>query len=458
MKPRYSVIISAVALMVLLVVQVYNISVTFEVKLEQFNSRYSALVKDAMYVYQSTQSDYQFDTLFYQFDYYAEELLYSFQEALPGEELDSLRMRVLEIYNRILEKHQKPDNYLREYLVQAGADPDFRSGYYISELSLLDFERVIPVFRDTTGELPHEFHSALHADSYGFEGNAFQIRFDYLIDFTHKTGIIYRDMMITIVLAVLTILIVLLIFGITMRNMIIQKRMSDLKTDFINNMTHELKTPLSTIAVASATLSDESMQKDQTKIRQISGMIKKQNKHLTELIDRILEISIWEKDQVRLKKSPVHIYEFMEEKIKLFQLENEGKDISINAEYKLDKDFVRLDEIHMTTVLNNLLGNAAKYCDTSPRININVSMNSRLVIRISDNGIGMKKEDQKHVFDKFYRAGKGDFKTVKGLGLGLYYVRQIVTAHGGEISLHSAPGKGSTFTIDIPTNHEHPSG
>jgi signal transduction histidine kinase len=458
MKPRYSVIISTIALVVLLIVQVYNISVTFEVKLEQFNTRYSALVKDAMYIYQSTQSDYSFDTLFYQFDYYAEELIYNFEDALSGEELDSLRSRVHTIYNRILEMHQRPDDYLREYLLEAGADPDFRSGYYISELSLLDWDRVIPVFRDTTGELPYEFHGALHADSYGFEGNAFQIRFEYLIDFTHKTGIIYRDMMITIVLAVLTILIVILIFGITMRNMIIQKRLSDLKTDFINNMTHELKTPLSTIAVASTTLSDESMQKDQKKIKQISGMIHKQNKHLTQLIDRILEISIWEKDQVRLKKSPVHIYEFIEEKIKLFRLETEGKDIIIDTEYKLDKDFVRLDEIHMTTVLNNLLSNAVKYCESSPRIEISVSMNSRLVIRIRDNGIGMKKEEQKHVFDKFYRAGKGDFKTVKGLGLGLYYVRQIVTAHGGEITLHSIPGKGSTFTIDIPTNHEHPAG
>jgi len=238
--------------------------------------------------------------------------------------------------------------------------------------------------------------------------------------------------------------------------MIIQKRMSDLKTDFINNMTHELKTPLSTIAVASSTLSDENMQKDQERIRQISGMINKQNKHLTQLIDRILEISIWEKDQVRLKKKEVHIYEFIEEKIKLFNLENSGKDIAIDAKYTLDKDFVMLDEIHMTTVLNNLWSNAVKYCDGNPRIDMDVSLNASLEIRIRDNGIGMKKEDQKHVFDKFYRAGKGDFKTVKGLGLGLYYVKQIVTAHGGEIDLQSIPGKGSTFIIRIPTNNGHP--
>ena len=458
MKSRFFVIISAAALVILVIVQVYNISVTFETKREQFDSRYSALVKQALFEYQSIYPDYQPDSVYYLFDYYAEELIYSFQDALPGEDLDTLKSDVLNLFTRILQRHRKPDDYLRGYLETAGADPDFHSGYYISELSLLDFERVIPVFRDTTGELPTEFQWALHADSYAIEGNFFRIRYDYLIDFTHKTSIIYRDMIITLVLAVLTILIVLLIFSLTMRNMIIQKRMSDLKTDFINNMTHELKTPLSTIAVASSTLSDETMQKDQTKIQQISAMINKQNKHLTQLIDRILEISIWEKDQVRLKKKEIHIYEFMEEKIKLFQLENSGKKIEINASYNLDKDYVMLDEIHMTTVLNNLWSNAVKYCDDTPRIDIDVNLNARLVIRIRDNGIGMKKEDQKHVFDKFYRAGKGDFKMVKGLGLGLYYVKQIVTAHGGEIELNSTPGKGSTFTINIPTNDEYSAG
>jgi signal transduction histidine kinase len=454
MKPYISVILSTVALIILILVQVYNISVTFQVKREQFDTRYGALVKQALFEYQITGGEQTSDSVFYIFDLYAEDLLFRYQETLPGENTDSLNAQVLAAFSRVLQKQSRPDDFLRDYLAKAGADPDFHSGYFISELSLLDFDRLVPVYRDTTRELPGEFQSALHADSYAYEGNFFRIRYDYLVDFTHKTAIIYRDMLITILLAVFSILIVLLVFTLTMRNMIIQKRLSDLKTDFINNMTHELKTPLSTIAVASSTLSDSSIQKEQSRIQEISEMINKQNKHLTQLIDRILEISIWEKDQVRLKKSSIHIYEFMEEKIKLFKLENSGKDINIHADYQLDKDFVRLDEIHMTTVLNNLLSNAVKYCKESPEIKINVSMNSMLVIRIKDNGIGMRKEEQKHVFDKFYRAGKGDFKTVKGLGLGLYYVKQIVSAHGGEIELQSSPGKGSTFTLSIPTNSE----
>jgi signal transduction histidine kinase len=456
MKPRYSVILSAVALVILVIVQLYNISVTFETKLEQFNIRYGEMVKQALFDFEAGRPPIHSDTVFLLFDRYAEDLIFTYQDIPSGEARDTLDAKVLSAFSRILQKQRKPDDYLRDYLEDAGADPDFRSGYYITELSLLDFNELIPVFRDTTGELPREFHGALHADSYAVEGNFFRIRYSYLIDFTHKTLIIYRDMLITLVLAVLTILIVGLVFTLTLRNMMIQKRLSDLKTDFINNMTHELKTPLSTIAVATSTLSDETMRKDPARIREISEMINKQNKHLTQLIDRILEISIWEKDQVRLKKDSVHIYEFMEEKIRLFKLDNTGKDLTIRTNYRLEKDFIRLDEIHMTTVLNNLLANAVKYTEKPPVIRIDVSMNDVLVIRFRDNGIGMSKEEQKHVFDKFYRAGKGDFKTVKGLGLGLYYVHQIVTAHNGEIEVQSIPGKGSTFIIKIPVSNGHP--
>ena len=458
MKPRLSIILSAIALIVLLIVQYYNISVTFHTKKEQFDSRYGAIVKQALYEYESGATGYLSDSVFILFDNISEELVFQSGQVPGGLATDSLQQQILASYSRILQYHTSPDAYLQDYLVRAGADPDFRSGYYIRELSLLDFDRIIPVYNDTTGQQPASLRNALHANTYAFEGNYFRIRYDYYIDFTHKTQIIYRDMVITFILAVVTIMIVLLVFFMTMHNMLIQKRLSDMKTDFINNMTHELKTPLSTIAVASSTLGNETLLKDKNKVLEISEMIKKQNKHLTELIDRILEISIWEKDHVKLKKKSVHIYEFIEDRINLFRIENTGKDLHINTEYKLDKDFISLDEIHMTTVFNNLLSNAVKYCEGKPEINIEVSLNMKLKIRIRDNGIGISKEDQRHIFDKFYRAGKGDFKTIKGLGLGLYYVKQIVTAHHGEIFLHSLPGKGSTFTLEIPLNDEHPSG
>ncbi|MCK5461508.1 MAG: hypothetical protein KAI95_00785, partial [Bacteroidales bacterium] len=286
MKPRFSIILSAIALIVLLIIQYYNISVTFQTKKEQFDNHYGAIVKQGLYEYESGATGYLSDSVFILFDNNSEELVFQSGQVPGGLATDSLQQQILASYSRILQDHTSPDAYIQDYLIKAGADPDFRSGYYIRELSLLDFDRIIPVYNDTTGQQPASLRNSLQANTYAFEGNYFRIRYDYYIDFTHKTQLIYRDMVITFILAAVTILVVLLIFFMTIRNMLIQKRLSDMKTDFINNMTHELKTPLSTIAVASSTLGDETLLKDKKKVLQISEMIKKQNKHLTELIDR----------------------------------------------------------------------------------------------------------------------------------------------------------------------------
>ncbi|MCK4749653.1 MAG: HAMP domain-containing histidine kinase [Bacteroidales bacterium] len=451
MKLRLSVILSTFALVILVVVQYYNISVTFETKREQFDTSYGAMVKQALFQYEPTKYKYQSDSVFLLFDQYAEELVYSFQNSLSGENIDTLKSQVLAIYSRILQKHRKPDDYLREYLEKAGAEPDFRSGYYISELSLLDFDRVITLYRDTTGELPPEFKNALYASSYAIEGNYFRIRYDYLIDFTHKTQIIYRDMVITLVLAVLTILIVVLIFTMTMRNMIIQKRLSDLKTDFINNMTHELKTPLSTISVASSALGNPIIFNETEKVTELSALIKKQNRHLSELIDRILDINIWERDQVRLRPEHIAVEVWIRELVKVFRINQGEACASIELKTKLQHETHLLDEVHMSTVINNLLSNAVKYGKEPCRIGIEVKETSEeLWMEVRDNGPGIRKEELRHLFEKFYRGAESKQRVIRGLGLGLYYVKQIVEAHHGTVSVRSTPGKGSTFTIKIP--------
>jgi len=429
----------------------------YRTKKEQFDNHYGELVYSAMVNYNRT-ADQVFDTLFYSFENYARRMIIEYEQLNSDDEEETLRNNILDGFLSILNNKEKPDKFVRESLKNAGAETDFRSGYQIRELALISFNDLYPVYSDTIQTRKTELSEALQAYSYTSEGNYFRIRYDFYIDFTHKSRIIYREMTITLLLALITIFIVIVVFYLTLKNMLLQKKLSDLKTDFINNMTHELKTPLSTIAVATSSLSDEKFLKQQDRVKEISTLIKKQNRHLTQLIDRILDISIWEKDQVRLEKKPVHIFQFIKEKLESFQLEYKEHNPSIKDEYMLEKDYVMLDDVHMTTVLNNLLSNAVKYCVRPPEIYVKVTVKHNLSIQISDNGIGISREDQKYIFDKFYRAGKGDFKTVKGMGLGLYYVKQIVTAHGGEIFLNSQPGKGSTFTINIPLNNEHSAG
>jgi signal transduction histidine kinase len=454
MKPQFAILFSLIALSILLLVQGYSISQTFKTKKEQFDMKYTVLVKQAL-IEQENSSNYNYlDSVLQIIDKMA--LGYIFRMSELESQGDSLyfRKEILAVIDSLLNKRATNDRYISEYFTSAGAFTRLHSGIFTRQFSLLDFDLEYPIINNKPDVPPEEFSNAILANSFTAEGNHYRISYDYYVDLPDRNRIITQEMSLTLLLAFVTILVVFLIFYLTTRNMLIQKKLSDLKSDFINNMTHELKTPLSTIAVATTTLSDSRITEDREKIAEISTLIRKQNKHLTQLIDRILDISIWEKDQVRLIKKKVHIWEYMKEKLENFRLEHRDDLVTITDEYELDRDYVFFDDIHMTTVINNLLSNAVKYCDRQPVIHVKVFLHDTLVIQVSDNGIGIRKDEQKHVFEKFYRVGKGDFKTVKGLGLGLYYVRQIVQAHDGEVTLTSTPGKGSTFTILIPVNHE----
>jgi len=458
MKPQITILLSLIALSILLLVQGYSISQTFKTKKEQFDLKYTILVKQALLEQENSSSYNYLDSVLQIIDKMAFGCIFRMNELEFSE--DSLRFRkeTIAVTDSLLNKRATNDRYISDYLARAGASTRLSSGIFIRQFSLLDFDLEYPILGDTEDLPPKEFKNALLANSYTAEGNHYRISYDYYVDLPDRNRIITHEMSLTLIIAFITILVVFLIFYLTTRNMLIQKKLSDVKSDFINNMTHELKTPLSTIAVATTALSDTRLMENQAKVSEISTLIRKQNKHLTQLIDRILDISIWEKDQVKLVKKKVHIWEFMNEKLENFRLEHKDDQVIITDEYALDRDFIAIDDIHMTTVINNLLSNAVRYCDRQPVIHVKTVLHEDLFIEIRDNGIGIRKDDQKHVFEKFYRVGEGDFKTVKGLGLGLYYVRQIVDAHGGQVTLSSIPGKGSTFTIRIPLNNDDTAG
>jgi two-component system phosphate regulon sensor histidine kinase PhoR len=283
-----------------------------------------------------------------------------------------------------------------------------------------------------------------------YETNSYRLDFEYLIDFSDKQKIILRETAASLALSTFSILLVVILFLITFKNLMEEKRLSNLKTDFINNMTHELKTPLSTITVAGKTLELPMIRSNEAKILETAKLIGKQSVHLNQLINMILEISMWERTQFQLDKKKVRLEDFMNDIVESFR-SGGGNGATITQKYNLKDLDVDVDTLYFTTLMNNLLSNAVKYSDKDPVIEIEgFTEDNNICIKVSDNGIGISKNDQRHVFDKFYRASTGNIHKYKGLGLGLYYVKKIAEAHGGDVTVSSKPGKGSIFTVTLP--------
>ncbi|MFM7668731.1 MAG: sensor histidine kinase [Bacteroidota bacterium] len=247
------------------------------------------------------------------------------------------------------------------------------------------------------------------------------------------------------------IVLVLIFFGYSLAIIIRQKRLSEVKTDFINNMTHELKTPISTISLSSEMLMRIDLNEDPEKIRKYAGIIYKENKRLENQVERVLNVAKLDKDKVVLNKENFDVHELLAEVKENFEFNqlNQGGKIELNCIAENYK--IQADPVHLTNVVYNLLDNAVKYCITTPQIVLNTqNEKNHLVIEISDNGIGMKREDLKQIFEKFYRVPTGNIHNVKGFGLGLYYVKLIIDAHEGKIEVKSAVNKGTTFAIYLP--------
>ena len=266
----------------------------------------------------------------------------------------------------------------------------------------------------------------------------------------HVSNIIWKQMYWMIAGSVVFTCIIFAAFFITLRALFNQKKLSEIKSDFINNMTHEFKTPLATISLAVDALKNEKVINDRTKMDYFSGIIKDENKRMNKQVETILQAALLDKQEIQLNEKPVHAHELIHaaiNNIKLPLAEKNGKlEIQLNA----TNDLIMADEVHITNIINNLLDNAIKYSKENLVIKLSTqNFNGHFRIKIEDNGIGMNKETLNRIFEKFYRAHTGNIHNVKGFGLGLSYVKSIVDAHKGKIKTESALGKGSCFTIDF---------
>lgn len=260
-----------------------------------------------------------------------------------------------------------------------------------------------------------------------------------------------RQMIWWLVLSVTFLLIVIISFSYVILNLFRQKKLSEMKTDFVNNMTHEFKTPIATISLASEMLLSPNVNESSGKTIKYANIIYDENSRLKNQVEQVLQIAVLDKGTFKLKKQEIKLHEIITEAAENFEMHVKQREGKLMLELNADHDTLEADPVHIINIVNNLLENASKY---SPEIlDITVkTWNERngIIISVEDKGVGISHENQKHVFKKFYRVHTGNIHDVKGFGLGLYYVKTIVEAHDGTVSLHSELKKGTRFEIFLP--------
>jgi two-component system phosphate regulon sensor histidine kinase PhoR len=250
---------------------------------------------------------------------------------------------------------------------------------------------------------------------------------------------------------ILFTIIIVTAFALTIRTMLGQKKLSEIKSDFINNMTHELKTPLATISLAIDAIGNERVMDNKDKIRYFSGIIKEENKRMNKQVESILQSALMEKEELTLNLQPIDVHQLIITTVENLQLQLEGKNGKVDLQLHALQPIIKADEVHFSNLIFNLLDNAIKYSKDNLEVRISTSNTRKhLVISIADNGIGMSRDTVSRIFEKFYRAHTGNVHNVKGFGLGLSYVKAIVDAHKGKIRVESILGKGSRFTMEFP--------
>ena len=260
------------------------------------------------------------------------------------------------------------------------------------------------------------------------------------------------------------LLLVIVFFGYTLFVIFKQKRLSEIQKDFINNMTHEFRTPISTIAISAVVLKDPQMVNHPERLLNYATIIQNENNRLRLQVDRVLQAARLDKEDVGLKMEIISIDPVIQEATHNFAIVLKEKSGNMTVMNQANNPSIKGDKLHLTNVLNNLIDNALKYCENKPEITVRVfnglSSNKKkwrssvptIEISISDNGIGISTENQKRIFQQFYRVPTGNIHNVKGFGIGLHYVKLIMEAHGGSISIKSQLGVGTEFILSLPTS------
>lgn len=353
--------------------------------------------------------------------------------------------KALEAFNKIKPIYQRITNrelneIIKEELTKRNVDLDFKYGVYSKD--------------GLATKLKSGYYTINRKEGYSYplflDING-EIGYNLYITFPSKNEHILSGISSILLLSLFFILIIIIAFSSSLYQLIRQKKISEIKTDFINNMTHEFKTPIATINLALDSIKNPKVINDQEKILRYVQMIRDENKRMHSQVENVLRISRLEKNQIEISKESIDMHDIIDDAISHTSLLIADRNGSLDTHFEAIITEVPGNQFHLTNVIVNILENALKYSEGSPKIDVYTeSTNKFFVLKVKDEGIGMNKAVQKNVFDKFYREQKGNIHDVKGHGLGLAYVKEIIEKHHGSVIVESEKGVGSIFTVKLP--------
>lgn len=272
-----------------------------------------------------------------------------------------------------------------------------------------------------------------------------------LLQIPQKKVLILQSIFYLLLGSLIFTAVIIITFGIALHTLLRQKKLSDIKSDFINNMTHEFKTPIATISLAADSIANPKTLANREKIMNFIRVIKSENKRMNSQVERVLQMSLLDKKDFDLDLQPLHLHQLLDQVVNNTRVQLEKTGGAITYEPRSTRDLAWVDEEHFLNILYNLIDNAIKYSSGDPEITVRTqTKGNRIRISVADRGMGIPREDQKRIFDKFYRAGSGNIHNVKGFGLGLSYVSTMVKHFGGDIRVESEHGKGTRFDVELP--------
>lgn len=281
--------------------------------------------------------------------------------------------------------------------------------------------------------------------------NSYLIESDYLLlYFPDQSSYFIENSGKILIISFVLVCILIVLFYSSISTIYKQKKLSKVKNDFINNMTHELKTPISTISLACEALADSNLKLDQERQTTYVNMIQDENKRLSVLVDNVLKSAVWDSSELKLNFNTFSLHSLILKVAKSFEIQIIKREGELKLDLTAEDDIIQADQVHISNVIFNLLDNANKYSPQNPKIRIKTFKEENFIVfSISDNGIGISKENQSKIFDKFYRVSTGNIHDVKGFGLGLSYVKRIIELHQGEIHIESSKESGTTINIKL---------